>query len=97
MDAALAGSTHGSQAAWQAIKASGAIVDVEPDAFTQVVRRLERPLVLVREPTTWSRKHRYLVAYKGFVLHTKSKTALVLPNTVELVRVKRVWTPSSFY
>ncbi|MFC2008490.1 hypothetical protein ACFLUT_00340 [Chloroflexota bacterium] len=78
----------------QATKASGAIVDMEPDGFMTILAKCERPLVVVSRGGFLDRSFRYLVGHKGFVFHTKSKTELMLPGRIEVVAAKSVWIPS---
>jgi hypothetical protein len=78
----------------QAIKASGAIVRVEPNDFEQLVGRHDDPLIVLTEPSFWDRRYRYLVSYKGFVFFTRSSAPLHLPGRAEIVAAKTVWVPS---
>ena len=78
----------------QATKASGAIVDMEPDQFMTILGKCERPLVVISRGGFLDRSFRYLVGHKGLVFHTKSKTELMLPGKTEVVAAKSVWIPS---
>ena len=78
----------------QATKASGAIVNMEPDQFMTILGKCERPLVVVSQGGILDRSFRYLVGYKGLVFHTKTKTELMLPSRVEIVAAKNVWIPN---
>lgn len=49
----------------QAIKASGAIVRVEPHDFEEILRRSERPLVVSAQGGFISKNYQYLTGYKG--------------------------------
>mgnify|MGYP000505523300 CR=1 FL=1 len=60
----------------QAIKASGAIVNMSPDDFMSIVDRCDKPLVVMAHGGLLDRSMRYLVSYKGLVFHTKSKVAV---------------------
>ena len=77
----------------QATKASGAIVDMDPDSFLAIVSRCEKPLVVVASGGLLHKSFRYLVGYKGLAFHTKSKTELMLPGKVEVVAAKSIWIP----
>ena len=77
----------------QATKASGAIVDMEPDQFLSILARCDRPLVVVARGGFLDRSFRYLVGHKGLVLHTRSKTELMLPGKTEVIAAKSVWIP----
>ena len=76
-----------------AIKASGAIIHVESDAFTEIVSRNHEPLV-VHSPSTLFSKNQYLTAYKGLIFYTKSAAPLALPHHVETIHCKRIWIPT---
>ena len=77
----------------QAIKASGAIVNMEPDDFMSIVNRCEKPLVVMASGGLLDRSFRYLVSYKGLIFHTKSKTGLMLSGRTEVVHAKSIWIP----
>jgi hypothetical protein len=77
----------------QAIKASGAIVSVEPEEFAKIFRRAEKPLVVYTGPSFFSRKHSYLLSYKGLVFHTKSREEISFSRDVEVVVAKKIWVP----
>ena len=77
----------------QAIKASGAIVRVEPEAFIKLVSRVEKPLVVIATGGVFKHHYRYLSAYKGLVFFTKSETPLVLPGGVEVIAAAKIWIP----
>lgn len=96
--AATAGATAAASAAAalaNAIKASGAIVRVEPDAFLEVLARCEAPLVVACETKSFfSTSNQYLTSYRGFIFCTKSPAPLTIPDWCEVVRAKSVWVPA---
>ena len=75
-----------------AIKASGAIVQVEPQDFQNILMKVEKPLVVYAKGNMFTGNHQYLMGYKGLVFFTKSKTELMLSRG-EVVRSKRIWLP----
>jgi hypothetical protein len=77
----------------QAIKASGAIVRVEPADFMTILDKVENPLLVHSESKFFSKKYHYLTAYKGLMFYTKSLTPLMLRPSVELIRAKNIWIP----
>jgi len=86
--------TNGAAAAIaQAIKASGAIVSVEPTDFTTILDKVDRPLVVCSESKFISTKYHYLTAYKGLIFYTKSLSPLMLRPSVETIRAKKIWIP----
>ena len=76
-----------------ALRASGAIINMDPDSFLAIVSRCEKPLVVVAYEGLLHKSFRYLVGYKGLAFHTKSKTELMLPGKVEVVAAKSIWIP----
>ena len=92
---ASGGSTAAAAAAAiaQAIKASGAIVSVEPSHFEAILKRSEVPLVVSAEGGVFSKKHYYLTPYKGLVFYTKTQAPLPLPRNAELITAKKIWVP----
>lgn len=80
-------------AVMQAIKASGAIVRVEPSDFKNLVWKSAQPLVVMAEGGFLSSSFQYLTSYKGLIFFTKSKVPLELGNQVELMKAKNIWIP----
>jgi hypothetical protein len=77
----------------QAIKASGAIVRVEPEAFIKLVSRVDKPLVVTAFGGVFKRHYRYLTAYKGLVFFTKAPAPLMLPGGAEVIAAGEIWIP----
>ncbi len=88
-----AGAGAAAAAIAQAIKASGAIVRVEPHDFDALLARTEEPLVVCAEGGFLSTNYQYLTAYKGLIFFTKAAEPLRLPQNVEIIRAKRIWIP----
>jgi len=76
----------------QAIKASGAIVQVTTDNFLTILSKTDRPLVVIAQGGTFKKNYQYLSAYKGLIFYTKSDSPLNLPQ-VELIAAKQIWIP----
>jgi hypothetical protein len=76
----------------QAIKASGAIVRVEPQDFLNVLKRTERPLVIISRGGLFTTNYQYLTSYKGFAFFTKSSSPLQL-GSVEIILAQKIWIP----
>jgi len=91
---ATAGAAAAAAAIANAIKASGAIVSVEPSDFEIILARMERPLVVSAEGGFFSTKYQYLTSYKGLIFHTKTLQPLTLSSRVELIPSKKIWIPS---
>jgi len=79
----------------QAIKASGAIVRMEPRDFQQIIARADDPLVVVAVSRFLGKTtYKYITSYKGLAFYTKSQQQLVLSSGAELVSAKSIWIPS---
>lgn len=91
-DAAAAAAARASAIA-QAIKASGAIVSVNPDDFLYILSKTARPLVITATGGMFRANYQYLASYKGFVFYAKSDAPLPLPADVELISANRIWVP----
>ena len=77
----------------QAVKASGAIVRVEPEVFAVIAARMDKPLV-VTAPGGWlSKGFQYLTSYKGLIFYTKSGNQISLPGGAEIIAAKQIWIP----
>ena len=77
----------------QAIKASGAIVRLEPNDFISILSKTERPLVVMAKGGVFKPNYQYLTAYKGLIFYTKSHEILPLPGNVETIFSKKIWIP----
>lgn len=77
----------------EAIKASGAIVRVDPADFASIVNRVDKPLVVFSESSFLGTRYHYLTGYKGLVFYTKSAETLILKSGTELIRARKIWIP----
>ncbi|MCU0913797.1 MAG: hypothetical protein MUC88_04435 [Planctomycetes bacterium] len=77
----------------EAIKASGAIVSVEPAAFETILKKAEAPLVVHARGGVFTTKYHYLTAYKGLIFYTRTPTPLLLSPQVELIHARKIWVP----
>lgn len=89
---AVGSSAAAAAAASNAIKASGAIVMVEPYDFLDILAKNGDPIV-VQSPPGFFTKHKYLTAYKGLFFCTKSRDPLMIPPHVEIVNAKKIHIP----
>lgn len=91
-----AGASAGAAAAAaraQAIKASGAIVRVEPADFLSILGQQPEPLVVQATGGFFSASYQYLSSYKGLAFFTQSPTPLPLPSGCEIVQAQKIWVP----
>jgi hypothetical protein len=78
----------------QAVKASGAIVRMEPDDFVQIVYRAEEPVVVMATSKIFGKvNYKYITSYKGLAFYTKSPRQLSLGIGTETVYAKQIWIP----
>ena len=78
-----------------AIKASGAIVNMEPADFTKVLSKADKPLVVMATGGVFKKNYQYLTGYKGLMFYTKSDQPLQFGGDVELIAAKKIWIPGS--
>lgn len=78
----------------QAVKASGAIIRVDPEAFMTIVCKHDQPLVVMSTGGIFKKDFRYLISYKGLIFYTKSSSQLILPGRTEFIAAKEIWIPS---
>ena len=88
-----AGGAAAAAAIAQAIKASGAIVSMEPQDFMSILSKMNKPLVVMAEGGFLKKNYQYLTGYKGLVFFTKTDTPLLLPGDAELIAAKKIWIP----
>lgn len=77
----------------QAIKASGTIVNMEPDDFVLLLERIEEPLIVTATGGIFNTNYQYLTSYKGLAFFTKSPEKLPIPPQAELISAKTIWIP----
>lgn len=90
--AASAGAAH-QAAIVQAIKASGAIIELEPGEFKKILAKVENPLIVTAEGGVFTKNYQYVTHYKGLHFYCKSPAVINLPAGAEVVQSKRIWVP----
>ncbi len=88
-----AGGAAAAAAIAQAIKASGAIVCMEPSNFMVILSKNKNPLVVMAEGGVIKKNYQYLTGYKGLMFFTKSTVPLQLKSGIELIAAKKIWIP----
>lgn len=88
------GAAHAAAVIANAIKASGSIVRVEPQTFADILRKIERPLIVYYQGGLFSARHQYLTSYKGLTFFAKSNQQIDLPRGVEVIVAQKIWMPS---
>jgi hypothetical protein len=76
-----------------AIKASGAIVRLEPDQFAKILAKQDAPVIVTGTTGVFTKKIQYLTSYKGLFFYCTSVNALPLPSRAEVVVAKSIWIP----
>ena len=92
--AGAAGANNAQAMIAQAIKASGAIVRVEPEPFLDLVGRADQPLVVTAIGGLFSKNYQYLMGFKGLAFFTKSPMPLTLPGDAMVVEARKIWIPA---
>lgn len=92
MSEAAAAAAHAAAIA-NAIKASGAIVTVSQEDFENILRKIEKPLVISATGGFISTNYQYLTSYKGFVFFVKCPAPLMFSPKVEIIIAKKIWLP----
>ncbi len=77
----------------QAIKASGALISVNPDDFLYILSKNDHPLVITATGGVFKPNYQYLTSYKSFIFYTKSTAPLPLPGNTELISAQKIWLP----
>lgn len=77
-----------------AVKASGAIVQLEPEEFLKILARAKDPVVVMAEGGFFKTKYGYLTSYKGLDFYCLSEEVLPLPSGAELITAGKIWIPS---
>lgn len=77
----------------QALRATGAIVQLESHEFQKILSKSVKPLVVTATGGLFSKNHQYLTSYKGLCFFCKSGTELRLPAEAEVIYSKKIWIP----
>lgn len=78
----------------QAIKASGAIVRMEPNDFMQIVGRADEAIVVMATSKIFGRTtYKYITSFRGLTFFTKSSSRLSFGSGALMVSAKNIWVP----
>jgi|GEM_PF-3298717 len=75
------------------VSVSGAVIQIEPDDFAGILARINNPIVVKSFSGRISKTYRYLTSYKGFTFCTRSRESLLLPNDVEVIETRKLYSP----
>lgn len=79
-----------------ALKASGAIVKMEPADFKKIVDRFDPTtggIVVFAKSWMFGTKYNYLTNYRGLFFFTSSPEQLNLPGKAEIITAEKIWVP----
>ena len=88
-----AGGAAAAAAIAQAIKASGAIVQVEPKDFQIIFNRVKDGVVVMAEGGFFSKSYKYLTNYRGLHFYTESPEPMNMPSSCEIIYSKKICIP----
>ena len=91
--AGAAGGAAAAAAIANAVKASGAIVNVEPQEFRKIVDRAQAPLIVTAVGGLFTKHYKYLTSYKGLFFYTKSPERMQFSSRAEFVNAWKIWMP----
>ena len=77
----------------RAIKASGAIVRVEPNVLLDILTLNQEALLVIATGGVFSTNYQYLTSYRGLIFFAKSGTELEIPQHCEVIKAKKIWIP----
>ena len=76
-----------------AVKASGAIVNVEQQEFVKILGMTKDPLVVMAKKKFLSTSYQYLLPYKGFVFFTETTEHILEVNSAQVISANKIWIP----
>jgi len=89
-----AGAAAAAAAIANAIKASGAIVKMNPEEFLKILNKAENSVVVYSHSKVFfTVKHKYLLSYRGLFFYTESASTIAIPSRVETVTAQKIWIP----
>ncbi len=90
---ASAGAAAAAAALAEAVKASGAIIKMNPDDFNKILTKAEKPLVVIARSGWKKKNYNYLTSYRGLIFYTKTTAALMLPGDADTIAAQKIWIP----
>ena len=88
-----AGAAAAAAAVANAIKASGAIVRIEPAEFRKLLNQNPEGLVVHAVGGLFSSRHKYLMGYGGLVFYASVGEPIPLPGRCQVIEAKKIWVP----
>ena len=84
----------GAGAVAEAIKASGAIVQVNAAVFAQLAAKEKKPLIVIAKGGFMGKGFKYLMGYRGLVFYAKSSEQLLFPGDADIINAGKIWLPT---
>lgn len=84
--------TNGAAAQLNALKAIGPVVFVAPEQFLTILSNSKDPLVVQSLPSLFA-PYKYLTSHKGLTFFTRSKEALLIPASTQIITAKKISVP----
>lgn len=79
----------------QDFPAAGAVVQVAPSAFSTLLSKTPRPLVVVAQSGYRTITYQYLTGHAGMVFFTESFVPLQLPDGTEVIPAAKIFLPQA--
>lgn len=87
-------STAAAAATANAVKASGAVIRLDPEEFAKVLSRTTEPVIVISPSGFKKKKIQYLLSWKGFIFYCISTEHMIFPKGAEIIAAKKIWIPS---
>ena len=78
-----------------AIKASGAIVQLDANEFQRVLWQVVEPLVVAATTKFFGTRYQYIFGYRGLIFYTKTREPIRFSGKTEVISAGKIWVPSS--
>lgn len=92
---AAGGAAGGAAAAMaSAIKASGSIVQVEPEDFMKILSKIENPIIVFAKKKVFKTKYQLMTHYRGFTFYALFEQPPNPDSKWEIISAKKIWVPS---
>jgi hypothetical protein len=79
---------------YNALKMMGAFIRVEEVTFRRILNDNKGLLVVESKSGIFAHSHLYLTSYKGFVIYTKCKQPISIPEVHEVIQATQVMLPN---
>ena len=77
-----------------AIKASGAIIRIDPGEFVKILNRADKPLVAFAIGGLFNKNYQYLTSFKGLFFYCRAAEPVRLPGSAEVIKCQKIWVPA---